>query len=95
MEKAVQVIKDDHMPVRFNLESYPLTVRLWTEKIGEKHTLCIGIHRTGSDRLRSYFLVSGTQEDINRELNRAGIVDDLMRRLDNLILRWIQSDDDD
>ena len=74
--------------------TYPLTVRLWIEEISGKASLRLGIHQVDSDRLRSYFLVTGSREEIDRYLRQSCIVDTLMKHLENLTLRWIQSDDD-
>ncbi len=94
LQKAVQMIQEGQLHTRFNLEHYPLTARLWVEKIGEKYSLRLGIHEIGSDRLHSYFLLSGSQEEISQKLREPGIVDELTHHLSNLVLRWIQSDDD-
>ena len=94
MEKAVEMIANGEERVLFDMMTYPLTVRLWIEEISGKASLRLGIHQVDSDRLRSYFLVTGDREEIDRYLRQSSIVDTLMKHLENLTLRWIQSDDD-
>ena len=80
--------------VIFDMMTYPLRVRLWIEEISGRACLRLGIHQVDSDRLRSYFLVNGRREEIDRYLRQSGIVDTLMKHLEKLTLGWIQSDDD-
>ena len=94
MEKDVEMIANGEERVIFDMTTYPLTVRLWIEEISGKTSLRLGIHQVDSDRLRSYFLVNGSREEIDRYLRQSGIVDTLMKHLENLTLGWIQSDDD-
>ena len=94
MGKAVEMIANGEERVLFDMMTYPLTVRLWIEEISGKASLRLGIHQVDSDRLRSYFLVIGSREEIDRYLRQSSIVDTLMKHLENLTLRWIQSDDD-
>ena len=58
--KTVEMIANGEERVLFDMMTYPLTVRLWIEEISGKDSLRFGIHQVDSDRLRSYFLVTGS-----------------------------------
>ena len=76
---------------------YRLEIHLWIEepsRSGEKWCFSLGIVSKGHDVLRSnYLCICPTKEQLVKEMESL-TVDVLLDRLDTLILRWIQSDDD-
>ena len=89
----VELLKAGEVHAICDLEAYPLRVHLWIEKIAGKQSLRFGIHEIGSDRLRSYFLLSGTMEQIQKKVHERSFPGELARDLEQLVQRWIQSDD--